>query len=114
MATRSLITGGAGFLGSHLCQLLLNRGDEVICLDNLFTSRMETIEPLLAHERFSFVEHDVTEPYKIESDFIFNLACPAAPGHYQYDPVYTLKKYMETRKCILSQKIIVGALIQLV
>ena len=91
MATRSLVTGGAGFLGSHLCQSLLERGDEVICLDNLFTSRMETIESLIAHERFSFIEHDVTEPYAVESDVIYNLACPAAPGHYQYDPIYTLK-----------------------
>lgn len=89
MTIRTLVTGGAGFLGSHLCKRLVDRGEHVICLDNLFTGRIETIEPLLENSNFEFVEHDVQNPIDIEVDTIFNLACPAAPGHYQHDPVNT-------------------------
>ena len=91
MSTRTLVTGGAGFLGSHLCKALVDRGEHVICLDSLFTSRMETIEPLLEFSNFEFLKHDVVVPYNFDVDVIYNLACPAAPGHYQYDPVHTLK-----------------------
>ncbi len=91
MTQRTLVTGGAGFLGSHLCQRLVDRGEHVICLDNLFTSRKETIEHLLECENFEFVLHDVTQPIEMKVDAIYNLACPAAPGHYQHNPIKTLK-----------------------
>ena len=84
-----LVTGGAGFLGSHLCKRLLDRGEHVICLDNFFTSRKETIAPLFEYEQFEFCEQDVQNTIDIEVDTIYNLACPAAPGHYQYDPICT-------------------------
>lgn len=89
MTQRTLVTGGAGFLGSHLCKRLLERGEHVICLDNLFTSRKETIEPLFEYAGFEFCQQDVQDPITIDVDTIFNLACPAAPGHYQYDPINT-------------------------
>jgi len=89
MTIRTLVTGGAGFLGSHLCKRLVDRGEHVICLDNLFTGRKETIGSLFEKPNFEFIEHDVQHPIDIEVDAIFNLACPAAPGHYQYDPVNT-------------------------
>lgn len=88
---RVLVTGGAGFLGSHLVEKLLERGDEVVCLDNLFTGTKQNIEHLLNHPRFEFVRHDVTEPLNFEVDEIYNLACPASPVHYQHDPVQTVK-----------------------
>ncbi len=88
---RVLITGGSGFLGSHLCERLLDRGDEVICLDNFFTGRRRNIEHLLGHHRFELVRHDVVEPILLEVDRIFNLACPASPIHYQFNPVKTVK-----------------------
>ena len=88
---RVLVTGGAGFLGSHLIERLLERGDEVVCADNLFTGSRRNIEHLLSHSRFEFVRHDVTFPLYIEVDEIFNLACPASPIHYQHDPVQTTK-----------------------
>ena len=91
MPKRVLVTGGAGFLGSHLCERLLERDCLVICLDNLFTSEKSNIQPLLGHPNFEFVRHDVIDPYKAEVDWIFNLACPAAPGHYQYNPIKTIK-----------------------
>ena len=91
MKQRILVTGGAGFLGSHLCQRLVERGDHVICLDNFFTSRKETIEPLLDLPNFELIEHDITKPIEMKVDAIFNLACPAAPGHYQYNPIKTMK-----------------------
>lgn len=89
--TRILVTGGAGFIGSHLCERLLEKGTEVICLDNLFTGRKENIRHLLDNPHFEFVRHDVLEPIYIECDQIYNLACPASPVHYQYDPVKTVK-----------------------
>lgn len=88
---RVLVTGGAGFLGSHLVERLLDRGDEVICVDNLFTGTKRNIENFLAHPRFEFVRHDVTFPLYVEVDQIYNLACPASPVHYQHDPVQTTK-----------------------
>jgi UDP-glucuronate decarboxylase len=89
MTQRTLVTGGAGFLGSHLCQRLVDRGEYVICLDNLFTGRKQTIAHLLDLPTFEFVEHDVMNPIEMDVDAIYNLACPAAPGHYQHDPVNT-------------------------
>ena len=88
---RILITGGAGFIGSHLCERLLNEGNEVICLDNFFTGRKENIFHLMDNHRFELIRHDVTEPIFLEVDQIYNLACPASPVHYQYNPVKTVK-----------------------
>ncbi|MCD6347729.1 MAG: SDR family oxidoreductase [Bacteroidales bacterium] len=86
-----LITGGAGFIGSHLCERLLNEGNEVICLDNYFTGSKRNIIHLLDHPYFELVRHDVTMPYFVEVDQIYNLACPASPIHYQYNPIKTVK-----------------------
>jgi UDP-glucuronate decarboxylase len=86
-----LVTGGAGFLGSHLIDRLLERGDEVICVDNMFTGTKRNITHLLQHPRFEFIRHDVTFPLYLEVDRIWNLACPASPVHYQHDPVQTTK-----------------------
>jgi UDP-glucuronate decarboxylase len=88
---RVLVTGGAGFLGSHLIDRLLDRGDEVVCVDNLFTGTKRNIAHLHGHPRFEFIRHDVTFPLYIEVDEIYNLACPASPIHYQHDPVQTTK-----------------------
>src|SRR5690349_13614932 len=88
---RILVTGGAGFIGSHLCERLLGEGNEVLCLDNFFTGRRENIFPLLDNPRFELIRHDVTEPILVEVDQIYNLACPASPVHYQYNPVKTVK-----------------------
>lgn len=88
---RILITGGAGFVGSHLCKRLLNEGNEVICLDNYFTGAKKNIVELLDHPYFEMVRHDITEPYYAEVDEIYNLACPASPIHYQYNPIKTIK-----------------------
>lgn len=88
---RILVTGGAGFIGSHLCERLLGEGHEVICLDNFFTGRKQNISHLLDDKRFELVRHDVTEPILLEVDQIYNLACPASPVHYQYNPVKTVK-----------------------
>jgi UDP-glucuronate decarboxylase len=89
--TVSLVTGGAGFLGSHLCERLLERGDEVICADNFFTGTRRNVEHLLGHPRFELMRHDVTFPLYVEVDEIWNFACPASPVHYQHDPVQTTK-----------------------
>jgi UDP-glucuronate decarboxylase len=88
---RILITGGAGFIGSHLCERLLNAGNEVICLDNYFTGRKQNVIHLIDNPLFELVRHDVTTPYFIEVDEIYNLACPASPFHYQYNPIKTTK-----------------------
>jgi UDP-glucuronate decarboxylase len=88
---RILVTGGSGFLGSHLCERLLSQGAEVLCLDNFFTGARRNIEHLLEHKRFELIRHDVTFPIYLEIDQIYNLACPASPIHYQRDPVQTTK-----------------------
>jgi UDP-glucuronate decarboxylase len=88
---RILVTGGAGFLGSHLCDRLIAEGHEVTVIDNLFTGRKQNIAHLLEHPRFEFVRHDVIDPFKFEVDQIYNLACPASPPHYQYNPIKTIK-----------------------
>lgn len=88
---RILVTGGAGFLGSQLCELLVARGDDVICLDNFFTSQKVNVIHLLDKPNFELIRHDVIVPIWLEVDQIYNLACPAAPGHYQYNPIKTIK-----------------------
>ena len=86
-----LVTGGAGFVGSHLCERLLNEGNEVYCLDNFFTGQKENVVHLLDNPYFELIRHDVTSPFFIETDEIYNLACPASPVHYQYNPIKTMK-----------------------
>lgn len=86
-----LVTGGAGFLGSHLCDRLINRGDDVLCVDNFFTGRKSNVSHLLGNSNFELMRHDVTIPLYVEVNRIFNLACPASPVHYQHDPVQTTK-----------------------
>jgi UDP-glucuronate decarboxylase len=88
---RILVTGGAGFLGSHLCERLVEQKHDVICLDNFFTSQKSNVTHLLERGNFELVRHDVTHPVTLEVDEIYNLACPAAPGHYQYNPIKTMK-----------------------
>lgn len=88
---RVLVTGGAGFLGSHLCERLLKEGNDVICVDNLFTGSKDNIRHLLNNPYFEFIRHDVTTPLTVEVDQIYNLACPASPPHYQYNPIKTAK-----------------------
>jgi UDP-glucuronate decarboxylase len=88
---RILVTGGAGFLGSHLCQRLVDAGHDVICLDNFFTSQKSNLASLLGRSNFELIRHDITLPIFLEVDEIYNLACPAAPGHYQYNPIKTMK-----------------------
>ena len=87
----TLITGGAGFLGSHLCERLVKQGEEVICMDNFFTGRRQNISHLLDYKNFELMRHDVVDPFKVEVDRIYNLACPASPIHYQYNPIKTVK-----------------------
>jgi UDP-glucuronate decarboxylase len=91
LAERVLVTGGSGFLGSHLCDRLLANGAEVLCVDNFFTGTRRNVEHLLSHPRFDLLRHDVTFPLHVEVDQIYNLACPASPVHYQHDPVHTTK-----------------------
>ena len=93
MATdkRILVTGGAGFLGSHLCERLVDQGHDVICLDNFFTSQKNNVVELLERPNFELIRHDITQPVWLEVDEVYNLACPAAPGHYQYNPIKTIK-----------------------
>ncbi len=88
---RTLVTGGAGFLGSHLCERLLDAGEEVICLDNFFTGRKANIQHLLNRPYFEFIRHDITQPILLEVDRIYHLACPASPIHYQYNAIKTIK-----------------------
>ena len=88
---RVLVTGGAGFLGSHLCDRLIKEGNDVICVDNLFTGSKDNIRHLLSNPYFEFIRHDITEPLYVEVDQIYNLACPASPVHYQYNPIKTAK-----------------------
>ncbi len=90
-ARRILVTGGAGFLGSYLCERLVEQGHDVICLDNFFTSQKINVTPLLSRPNFELIRHDVTTPIWLEVDEIYNLACPAAPGHYQFNPIKTTK-----------------------
>lgn len=91
MSHVNLVTGGAGFIGSHLCEALLERGEEVLCLDNFFTGRKKNIVHLFGHPRFEIIRHDITEPIFLEVDRIYNFACPASPFHYQFNPVKTIK-----------------------
>jgi UDP-glucuronate decarboxylase len=112
-SSRTLVTGGAGFVGSHLCRRLLADGHEVLCVDNLFTGSKGNIVDLISHPRFEFLRHDVSMPLYVEVDRIYNLACPASPVHYQFDPVQTTKTSVlgainmlglakRTRACILQ------------
>ncbi|MBN2730727.1 MAG: SDR family oxidoreductase [Bacteroidales bacterium] len=91
MKKKILVTGGAGFLGSHLCERLLNEGNEVLCLDNYFTGGKQNIEHLISNPYFELIRHDVTMPFFVEVDEIYNMACPASPIHYQYNPIKTIK-----------------------
>jgi UDP-glucuronate decarboxylase len=91
MTNRILVTGGAGFLGSHLCDRLVEMGEDVICVDNFFTSQKSNIAHLLGRQNFELLRHDITRPLFLEVDQVYNLACPAAPGHYQYNPIKTIK-----------------------
>jgi UDP-glucuronate decarboxylase len=88
---RIVVTGGAGFIGSHLCDVLISQGHEVIAVDNLFTGTKRNIEHLLGHKKFEFIRHDVTQPILLECDQVYHLACPASPVHYQYNPIKTIK-----------------------
>lgn len=88
---RILVTGGAGFLGSYLCEQLVEQGNDVICLDNFFTSQKTNVAHLLNNANFDLIRHDITIPIWLEVDQVYNLACPAAPGHYQYNPIKTVK-----------------------
>jgi UDP-glucuronate decarboxylase len=91
MSHKSLISGGAGFLGSHLCDELIRKGHDVLCVDNFFTGNKDNVSHLIGHSKFELIRHDVTFPLYVEVDQIYNLACPASPIHYQYDPVQTTK-----------------------
>jgi len=86
-----IVSGGAGFIGSHLVEALLNRGDEVVCLDNLFTGTKKNLVPFMSNPNFEFIRHDVVTPILLEADEIYHLACPASPVHYQNNPIKTLK-----------------------
>lgn len=99
---RVLVTGGAGFLGSHLCERLISDGHDVLCVDNFFTGRRSNIEHLFGNPRFEIMRHDITQPLVVEIDQIWNLACPASPIHYQFDPVQTLKT------CVLGSINVLG------
>ncbi len=101
MSKRILITGGAGFIGSHLCEKLLKEKNEIICLDNYFTGSKENIAHLLDYKNFELVRHDVVDEFRFEVDEIYNLACPASPVHYQYNPIKTMKtSFLGTMNCL--------------
>ena len=102
MSKRILVTGGAGFLGSHLCERLVREGHEVICLDDLFTGSRRNIDALLENHRFEFIRHDVCQPMHIECDEIFHLACPASPIHYQRNPVRTIRTCVQGTLAVLD------------
>ena len=99
---RVLVTGGAGFIGSHLCKRLLELGTDVICVDNHFTGSKDNVLALLSNPRFELLRHDITFPLYVEVDEIYNLACPASPIHYQYDPVQTTKASAAPKHCSLT------------
>jgi UDP-glucuronate decarboxylase len=109
MTMRILVTGGAGFLGSHLCDRLVEDGHEVICLDNFFTGRRANVEPLFGHPRFELIRQDVMEPLTLEVDQIYHLACPASPVHYQRNPVRTIRTAVEGTLNVLELAREVGA-----
>jgi UDP-glucuronate decarboxylase len=109
MATRTLVTGGAGFLGSHLCERLVDEGREVVCLDNFFTGRRANVAALLRHPSFELVQRDVVESLSLEVDEIFHLACPASPVHYQRNPVRTIRTAVEGTRNVLDLARDVGA-----
>jgi len=106
---RILVTGGAGFIGSHLCERLLDLGNEVVCLDNLFTGSRKNIERLLSRDRFKFVWHDIVQPIFIDADAIYNLACPASPVHYRHNPVKTIQTNVVGTNNVLELARQVGA-----
>lgn len=91
MSKKIMVTGGAGFIGSHLCERLLKDGHQVVCVDNFFTGSKQNIQKLMDNNDFELIEHDVTEPLDVQADLIYNLACPASPLHYQFDPIKTIK-----------------------
>jgi UDP-glucuronate decarboxylase len=110
---RILVTGGAGFLGSHLCDRLIKDGNEVVCLDNFFTGRRQNIAHLIGVPGFELMRHDVIDPFKIEVDQIYNLACPASPPHYQYNPIKTIKtSVMGAINCLGLAKRVKGRVLQ--
>ena len=102
---RILVTGGSGFLGSYLCEKLLESGNEVICVDNFFTGAKRNIYHLMDNPRFEMIRHDVTEPLNVECDEIYNLACPASPIHYQRDPAQTVKTCVHGATSSSSRKV---------
>jgi UDP-glucuronate decarboxylase len=113
MRKRILITGGAGFLGSHLCERLLSCGHDILCLDNLYTGSRDNIIHLLANPRFEFIRHDIINPIYLEVDEIYNLACPASPVHYQYNPIKTIKtNIMGTINALGIAKRVKGKILQ--
>ena len=105
---RILVTGGAGFLGSHLCERLLQEGNDVICVDNLFTGSKENIRHLMQNPYFEFIRHDVTQPLYVEVDQIYDLACPASPPHYQYDPVKTEDMAPQSMRALNMQEVCIS------
>jgi UDP-glucuronate decarboxylase len=113
MSKRILVTGGAGFLGSHLCERLIKEGHEVICLDDLFTGSRRNVDHLLENHRFEFLRHDVNQPMHVECDEIFHLACPASPIHYQRNPVRTIRTCVQGTLNVLELAREVGARIMI-
>ncbi len=104
-----LVTGGAGFIGSHLCKRLVEEGNDVICMDNFFTGKKENILELMDYKNFEIMRHDVINPIIVEADQIYNLACPASPPHYQYDPIKTAKTSVMGAINVLDDALVTGA-----